>query len=126
MQSAPTPNANDNSIFQFINDVLKRDVLKGTKNETNLEVGDKITSKDGTFNLEVESFVSGQEFPVIFESHGGADLLEDKKIVKTGGDFHDESAEYVLTDKVSTTEAPTTKSSQTSTTTTTTTKAVKS
>lgn len=87
------------SLFSFINNILKRDVIAETKNETNLEVGDKIKSQDGTFSLEINTFGPHQAFPVTFEPFAGDDLLDDKKITKVGGDFHDESAEYVLKDK---------------------------
>lgn len=74
-------------------------MIAETKNETDLEVGDKIKSQDGTFSLEINTFGPHQAFPVTFEPHAGDDLLDDKKITKVGGDFHDESAEYVLKDK---------------------------
>lgn len=96
---APEPDTEENSLFKFINSILKRDVIAETKNETNLEVGDKIKSKDGTFSLEIATFGPHQAFPITFEPHAGEDLLDDKKITKIDGDFHDESAEYVLKDK---------------------------
>lgn len=112
VQSAPSPvpDPNDNSIFQFINEVLKRNVNEQTQNETNLEIGDKIKSDDGNFKLEVLTFKPDtNQFPIIFTPNGGEDLFDDKKLVKTDGGFiNDDSGEYTFKDRSNVTEAPTT------------------
>lgn len=118
MAPAPDTIEEPNALFQFINSILKRDVIAETKNETNLEIGDKIQSQDGKFKLEVNTFGPHSGFPVTFEPKGGEDLLDDHKITKIDGDFHDESAEYVLRDKTTPKAASSNSTTTVSTTTT--------
>lgn len=104
MKFDPAPEAkiegnSGNSLFKFINRILKREVIAETKNITILKIGDKIQSNDGTFSLEIATFGPQLNFPIIFEPKAGEVLLNDKKITKIEGDFHDESAVYVLKDK---------------------------
>lgn len=107
MRFAPATEAKTegNSLFKSINRILKREVIDATKNITNLKIGDKINSKDGTFSLEIATFGPQHDFPIIFEPKAGEDLLDDKKIKKIGGDFHDESAVYVLKDEKTNSDA---------------------
>lgn len=86
--------ANDNQIIHLINDVLKREIIKETKNES-LEIGDKI--KDGAFSLQIATFKPGQLFPVTFKPDVGQDDLKDVKIVALEGSLTgSDSSEFVI------------------------------
>lgn len=81
-----------NDIFQQINFMLHKKILKQVKDDS-LEIGDHYT--DGDFSLNVQHFSNGNSFPVFFNPNSDEDLLDDKEITEIFGDF-DDSAEYKI------------------------------
>lgn len=93
--SSADPEANDSQVIHLINDILKREIIEETKNDTKLEIGDKI--KDGTFSLSVATFKPGQLFPITFKPDVGQDDLENIKVVNVDGSWNgSDSAEFLL------------------------------
>ena len=83
-----------NLLFHQINDILKREIMKETKNDSSLEVGDKIKSDDGKLQINVQHFSNGNGFPVYFQPKD-KEVLDDKKIIPLVNHF-DGSSEYEI------------------------------
>ena len=82
-----------NQLFHQLNEILKREIEKDTKNDT-LEVGDKIKGDDGKLQLSIQSFTSSQGFPLFFNKKD-KEILDDKEIIPIVNDFKG-SSEYEI------------------------------
>lgn len=100
------PRVGSNLIFQQINDILKREIIKETKNES-LEIGDKIKADDGKFQIQVQQFSSFVGFPLSFKPNN--EEVKDKEILPLVDDF-DGSSEYEIKKESSEEKDSTTKS----------------
>lgn len=88
-----SPKVGSNLLFQQLNEILKREITKEVKNDS-LEIGDKYTANDGTFQIQIQQFSTNQGFPVFFKPHD-EEVLDDKEIVALVSDF-DGSSEYEI------------------------------
>lgn len=102
------PRVGSNLIFQQINDILKREIIKETKNES-LEIGDKIKADDGKFQIQIQQFSSFLGFPLAFKPND--EEVKDKEILTLVDDF-DGSSEYEIKKESSEEKDSTTKSSK--------------
>lgn len=82
-----------NQLFHQLNEILKREIEKDTKNET-LEIGDKVKGDDGKLQLSIQSFSSSQGFPLFFNKKD-KEILDDKEIIPIVNDFKG-SSEYEI------------------------------
>lgn len=88
-----SPKVGSNLLFQQLNEILKREITKEVKNDS-LEIGDKYTANDGTFQIQIQQFSTNQGFPVFFKPND-KEVLDDKEIVALVSDF-DGSSEYEI------------------------------
>lgn len=87
------PRLSSNQLFHQLNELLKREIEKETKNDS-LEVGDNVKADDGKLQISVQSYSSSQGFPISFEPQD-KEVLEDKEIITIVNDFSG-SSEYVI------------------------------
>lgn len=81
-----------NQLFHQLNDILKREITKEV--DESVEVGDKIKSDDGSFQINIQKFSTFQSFPLSFNKQDTG-VLEDKNITSLVSDF-DGDSEYKI------------------------------
>lgn len=85
-------------LFKDLNEILKRDITKAIKNETEIEFGETFTQKsnhsESKISIQKFSFTSN-DFPVVFNPGNGS-VVEHKEIIPIKGDFDDSSSIYKI------------------------------
>lgn len=87
------PRITSNQLFHQLNEILKREIEKDTKNDS-LEVGDKIKGDDGKLTINVQHYSTSQGFPISFKPQD-KEVLDDKEIITIVSDFNG-SSEYEI------------------------------